>query len=384
MLSLAFNKRMKSWKRQPKDGGSQFENRLTQPLKREKVFANPEVLPEGWYPITATQNLPKGAAQSFLILKQRVVVWRGQDGQLRALDAFCSHMGADLGNGSVIGNDLRCFFHHRKFNENGMVQSGSTRSTAASRLTHYPVRDYLGHVWVYAGVQALSDLIAPPGLENQKLHAVCLAEPTLFAHHHVMMAGGIDLLHFQAVHKIHIEFDFRTSSQGAFVHDWKLSGVIKPLGVRGRIGRFLLGDLFTYTLRLGAGSMVSITYGENQKLWGRFPLPQLHVVWGCMPQTNGVSKVSVFSVVRFRAGIQGAIIMRALHLLTLLLVGFLRDDDVKAFPHMRFQITDPLPEDKPVLQLIRAINLLPESIWTQTQLKPFANSVSNIGLSTTN
>lgn len=50
----------------------------------------------------------------------KIVVYRGEDGQLHALDAYCPHMGADLSLGCVEGNSIRCPFHSWKWGPDGV------------------------------------------------------------------------------------------------------------------------------------------------------------------------------------------------------------------------------------------------------------------------
>lgn len=383
---------IKHWRKLPRNGNSRYENALSQPLRADglskELFANPDSVIEGWYPLAPSKSLAVGEARSFAILRQRVVVWRGDDASLHALDAFCPHMGADLGNGKVIGGNLQCYFHHWQFSKDGRVAKGACsrqKNLEKVKLKRYDVREYLGYVWIYAGEEVRTPLIRPAGLENTELDAMKIAEPTLFAHHHVMMAGGIDLLHFSTVHGIDIDFDFKHTASDDSVLDWTMSGPIANSTWRGRIGRILVGPEFKYRLRVGSGSMVAITYGENQRFMGRyFKIPSLHVLWGCVPTTAGVSRVTAFSVVAKQTGWFAALRTRAMHMLTLALLIWLRDDDVKAFPNMRFQVATPLPEDRPVLQLIFAINRMRESIWTKkSSEEKFSSSHLNTGSSIT-
>ena len=72
----------------PTDGHTRFENQTTQPLKTHKVFNNPEVVTEGWYPVCPSKHIKKGKADSFLLTFQRVCVYRTKQGELVALDAL--------------------------------------------------------------------------------------------------------------------------------------------------------------------------------------------------------------------------------------------------------------------------------------------------------
>ncbi len=106
---------MNRWKLIPTDGKSREENLNSQPLIHHPIFNNPHVITEGWYPVCPSPEIKKLKAKSFSIGTQRFVLFRGDDSIVHGLDAFCPHMGADLGNGKVIGNrflsqDL--FVHH--------------------------------------------------------------------------------------------------------------------------------------------------------------------------------------------------------------------------------------------------------------------------------
>src|SRR5689334_17315661 len=98
---------MKNWKKAPRNGQARYFNHQTQPLKEYRVFNNAKIITEGWYPVCASRSIPSGKAQSFTLGAQRFVIFRGADLKLRALDAFCPHMGADLGNGQVIQNEIQ-------------------------------------------------------------------------------------------------------------------------------------------------------------------------------------------------------------------------------------------------------------------------------------
>ena len=81
-------------------------------------------------------------------------------------------------------------------------------------------------------------------------------------------------------------------------------------------------------------------------------------MWGCLPQEKGVSKVKIFVLTKKRKGIIGAIKNMFLYALTLLLLKTLTDDDVKAFPNMRFNNNYLLKSDESVARFIQVTNSL--------------------------
>src|SRR5262249_38835988 len=142
------------------------------------------------------------------------------------------------------------------------------------RLNSYPVAERYGFLWVYSGTRARHEIPVPPGLEEGRVSALFVKGATLFAHHHVLMANGIDLQHFDSVHGLAIEFDFEVREKCAQVFDWNLSGEVPASGLRGRLARFLLGNRFGYRVRFAGGSIATITYGNGQRFRGKgFRLP---------------------------------------------------------------------------------------------------------------
>jgi len=356
-----------SWHDAPRDGASRHENVSTQPLHEHRVFNNPSVVTEAWYPACPSKELGKGLTFSVKFTHQRVAIYRGDDGLARAIDAFCPHMGADLGNGRVVGKDIECYFHQWRFDPTGALckmRAAGDLPKVANRT--YPVEEKYGWVWVYSGENAPYPVPACAGLEDREVVTWHLGSPLLFAHHHVMMAGGIDLQHFASVHALDVKFELAVEPVRPEIADWKLQGEIPSIGWRGRLGRMLLGKEFRYVARFAGGSIVALTYGPGARLGGTGPaLAPLYILWGCVAETSGVSKVQVLLVAEKKRGPLGFLRSRALLLLTAALLVVLRDDDVKAFPNMRFQPGKLLPEDGSVARFIQWVNRLPISPWSK-------------------
>lgn len=73
------------------------------------------------------RELPPGLSKSLWAGGRRVALFN-RAGELFATDAACPHMGADLGNGTVLGDTLTCAWHHWQFNLR--TGQGLTRSWA--------------------------------------------------------------------------------------------------------------------------------------------------------------------------------------------------------------------------------------------------------------
>ena len=355
----------------PKDGHTRQENCRTQPLKRHPVFNNPDVVSEGWYPVCPSRSLKRGQAQSVLITRQRIVVWRGEDNIVRSLDAFCPHMGADLSNGEVIGNELRCYFHRWKFDGDGrLTDIPCLKDPPQVQTQSWPTQEAYGYVWVYAAKEAPYPVPEMSGLEGQETLVWRLGTVRLYAHHHVMMVGGIDLQHFGAVHDLHVKFQMDIEEAHPQIADWRLRGPVSSGSWRGRLAGWLLGGEISYHARFGGGSTVGLTYGPGLRWRGKGgPIPPLYIFWGCVAQPDGVSDVTIFLVAPRGRGVWGWIKGQTRLLLTMVMLGVLKDDDVKAFPHMRFNLGRLIEADESVAKLVRFINRQKQSSWSGVDSK---------------
>ena len=249
----------KERKRIPKTDHPRRENVKTQPLNRGHVFNEPFVLTQGWYPVCPSKKLKQLMARSFSFLDQRVVVYRGQSNEVYAMDSFCPHMGADLGNGTVVGESLRCFFHQWKFSSRGECSQMPMGKTKC--LQTYPVSEKYGFIWVFAGEKESHEVPEPPALRGNNVSSFFFRRVRLFAHHHVMMVNGIDLKHFKTVHGLDIEFKYKTQEVQPFVFQWDLMGKIPKKNLITRFAAWLTGGSFRYQALFAGG-----TYWSYQ-LW---------------------------------------------------------------------------------------------------------------------
>lgn len=74
------------------------------------------VYPRGWFVVAFSSEIAAGQVKAMRYFGEQLVAFRGDDGVVRVLDAYCSHMGANLGaGGTVCGNAIRCPFHAWKY-----------------------------------------------------------------------------------------------------------------------------------------------------------------------------------------------------------------------------------------------------------------------------
>jgi phenylpropionate dioxygenase-like ring-hydroxylating dioxygenase large terminal subunit len=171
------------------------------------TFANPSQLAQSWYPIAPATRVRARQVASFELFDRRIALYRDRSGHVRALDARCPHLGADLGEGSVDGDRVRCAFHGWCFGpDGGCVDAPGYERAPGRRARVYPVQERWGLVWVFNGPSPLFNLPLE-GLERRR--ALRLPSQRIRCHPHMVLANGLDLSHYDAVH----DFSFSESPE---------------------------------------------------------------------------------------------------------------------------------------------------------------------------
>jgi 3-ketosteroid 9alpha-monooxygenase subunit A len=79
----------------------------------------PDRYARGWHCLGLTRDLGDGTPHGVHAFGTKLVVWRGADGRLNVLDAYCRHMGGDLSQGEVVGDVVACPFHSWRWGGDG-------------------------------------------------------------------------------------------------------------------------------------------------------------------------------------------------------------------------------------------------------------------------
>lgn len=126
-----------------------------------------------WYVAAWDHELIDGTKLARTILEKPVVMYRGESGQVVALDDRCCHRGAPLSMGRIEGDDLRCMYHGMKFAPSGKCIQIPGQEMIPPKLgvRSYPVveRDHLVWIWMGEAAKADPDLIIDfPALHDPK------------------------------------------------------------------------------------------------------------------------------------------------------------------------------------------------------------------------
>ncbi|WP_048438123.1 aromatic ring-hydroxylating dioxygenase subunit alpha [Caenimonas sp. SL110] len=112
-----------------------------------------------WYVAAWDHELIDGKLLARTLLEERVVLYKGDSGDVVALKDRCCHRGAPLSLGRREGDCIRCMYHGLKFDQTGKCVQipGQDNIPAKLGVRSYPVvlRDHL--VWIWMGEPELAN-----------------------------------------------------------------------------------------------------------------------------------------------------------------------------------------------------------------------------------
>ncbi|MQY21249.1 hypothetical protein NRB20_43590 [Nocardia sp. RB20] len=106
-----------------------------------------------WLPVLRSEELTRDPMR-VIYWGTPVVVFRTTSGRLGALEDLCGHRGIPLSCGSIRGENIRCDFHHFRFNTDGdcvNIPSVFRADDAFQRkcgVRKFHVREELGLIWI--------------------------------------------------------------------------------------------------------------------------------------------------------------------------------------------------------------------------------------------
>ena len=176
----------------------------------------PTVPHQNWYAVALSGEVLAGAVTGVPFMGARLALFRTRDGAVVALSARCAHMGADLGAGDVVDDELRCMFHRFCYGADGRctrIPSGG-RVPPTARVHSFPVAESVGLVWVFNGETPRS---GPPGIAGHRDTdlAVRARRTDVFGvPPWVIITNSFDFAHLRYVHGLQFDFDDSTIRWG--------------------------------------------------------------------------------------------------------------------------------------------------------------------------
>jgi phenylpropionate dioxygenase-like ring-hydroxylating dioxygenase large terminal subunit len=162
--------------------------------------------PNSWYAVASSHDVRPGKVVPVRYFGRDLVVFRGEDGAPRVLDAYCPHLGAHLGVKSrVVGNTLECPFHAWRFDGAGACVSipYAAKIPPRARTRGWRARDVNGAVMVHYHDRDEAPSFEVPGVEgfsNPGWTAPDYHSVRVRSHVQEMNENVFDVAHFVYIH----------------------------------------------------------------------------------------------------------------------------------------------------------------------------------------
>jgi 3-ketosteroid 9alpha-monooxygenase subunit A len=116
-----------------------------------EAAAAPARFARGWHCLGLAEKFRDGRPHSIQAFGQKLVIFQGGDGKLNVLDAYCRHMGGDLSQGTVKGNEVACPFHDWRWGGDGRCKQipYARRVPLRARTAAWPTLDQDGMLFVW-------------------------------------------------------------------------------------------------------------------------------------------------------------------------------------------------------------------------------------------
>ena len=182
----------------------------------------PERFARGWHCLGLAESFRDGKPHAIEAFGTKLVVWADRQGELHVLDGDCRHMGGDLTQGTVKGDEIACPFHDWRWGGDGKCQQipYARRVPLRARTQRYEsvVRNDVLMIWHDREGSKADHAILPPELPGlpgsgagEYTDWFWDARPIVGSHCRELIDNVVDMAHFYYVH-----FSFPTSFRNVF------------------------------------------------------------------------------------------------------------------------------------------------------------------------
>jgi nitrite reductase/ring-hydroxylating ferredoxin subunit len=161
-----------------------------------------------WLPVCLSSDVPRGTVIGRGFLDGRIAIFRGEDGVPNVVSAVCPHVGADLSCGDVVRNELRCAFHHWRYDGEGKCTATGIGDPPppTARLFRFPTLERWGLIFAFNGREATWQVPDFP-FPDEELLLLTEPIPEVPCDPWVVCANTPDVQHIKVLHGIRIKED---------------------------------------------------------------------------------------------------------------------------------------------------------------------------------
>jgi phenylpropionate dioxygenase-like ring-hydroxylating dioxygenase large terminal subunit len=329
------------------------------PLSSRVTFNNPSQFVQGLYWALPSRELKVGRVKALSLLGRNLAIYRGANGQVVAMDAYCPHMGAHLAEGRVEENGIRCFFHNWKYDAEGVcIDVPSLGKPLPVCIKTWQTAEKYGMIWIWAGRErsrGVPPLPFVPELEQVDCDYALGARFVKNCHPNVLLINAIDAHHFNTVHNLPLEIVFEKQElhENAITFSNTTRGGDESWLIR--LISPLYRDEVTYSLCYWYGSTGTVTLGPD--------VLHFYILFALRLAEGGKTEGQTILLTPKRPGLLGWGINRALLWLTQQVGNYFAKGDTQVFQTIQFDLKTPVKADQSILQLMQHVNQQKVTSW---------------------
>ena len=158
--------------------------------------------PTGWYLLAMSDELRPGRVLARRNFGRELALFRTGEGAVRAVDAFCPHMGAHLGHqGRVEGEELVCAFHGLRYDREGVCRATSTGEPPPNaRLRRHRIVEQSGMILVWYDEHGREPDWSVPPLDDAGYTGIAWRRFQFRGHPQETTENSVDFGHFLHTH----------------------------------------------------------------------------------------------------------------------------------------------------------------------------------------
>ena len=166
----------------------------------------PSPFPEGWYYLASRKALDKAKLIRKTWMGTEIVIWGDTAGRVCVAEAYCPHLGADLGpaaGGRVRGDRLVCPFHGFEYDTGGRcVATPFAPPVRAARLRVFETRELAGLIFAWWGIGERAPRWGLPaeGPDQTGWSDLIIWTSRFAGHPQETTENSVDLAHLRYVH----------------------------------------------------------------------------------------------------------------------------------------------------------------------------------------
>ena len=157
---------------------------------------------QSWFPLALAGEVGSGQVMGRDFLGTRVILYRDATGRAVVQSAFCPHLGADLSVGQVVDGQIRCAYHHWRFDCDGRcvdIPAGD-KIPPGARIATYPSAQAWGLIWAFNGEAPWFGVPRIPEAEESELIYETHFRGTRAVDPWVATSNGVDFQHLRTLH----------------------------------------------------------------------------------------------------------------------------------------------------------------------------------------